>query len=1397
MISVYEKKNTGKLLVAVLAMIMIIAGAAVVLSDSVQADPAPVEGQDGVYTIESGADLATILTNTDGTYDNVTEIIASADITLTADTNISGITLNMQAYSLDTGSFELSGSEDNHGKITAIGKDTRTNHQIVNLHSTISYIDFEMTKSTQGYLPWASIVTFGTSASINNCTFAVVGGGSFGAVQAWADSTRIANSTLNGGIITYTGTDNKLILDDLGAVDVNVLSGKSSDITLGNNTTLADLILGWDETQSASPNGTDSNVDFTVDSTLAAETVRPGNAEDEGSDNSVTVVQGGDFRPATEPQVPVNIDGGDVTMSGNLAIGDTINADLLIEDYAYLTDNLVIPEGKTLTIAGTATLNMYSFNITVNGTLVIERNGVITSSGDTNSITLTRTGSIQNSGIIGDENTVTIKGQTPAETPTYVGEVKMQGVSGVNVNLVRSGTSYYLAVSGDISKISSVSTASLGLSNVTINADTQFGRNVNVTITDAVEIAANVSVTNAGVMTISDTEGLVLNNGSSLVVNGSTSGKVCVKTGTVGEGSTVSEHTDITLGNNVRGITISADRVTIPSVTPGGQATIEQRAYITGTLNYVTNDNTDGRTVQLGQNNVVYVIDTLYIPEEIAVSGGTFDVSGAGTIQVEQPSATDTTISYVGAKYTIESTSEGVTSEMDYYTSFANAMAAINDAKDMTITISGEFTVDQSYQLGADQYISGDADVTIGENAVITLNDGATIDNTAFSLIEGQVIVNDGGTYRPASNEGIYAVTSTNKETNTTIYSGFKVALDGASAGDVISVVGDATYDGNMTIVSGVTVNLNDDVDLNVTGSLTVETDGELNLGNVSVLTVGTAGKTNSINVAGSIDSSEGTIAGLGTVNLYSTGEVVYPAAGTMTGVNINAAYYDDGDRVYTSVANAAAYAEENILPGIYATGTFSESGEVTLTVPLYIQNGSDVTLGTVTLDGISIESVDAAEGATPGVYSATINGMSGTGDAATVATVVVDDTTAKIGSGSTLNAAGESQYTMTVSAIDGDVEIAAGTVGLGAAGFTIDADNTLAVASGATLILGTTGTISIDTEAPTGVDYNDNLTNEGTILIQSAISVGSNIILPGDVTVNEGGQLIVGTDDDAAYILTVTGTLTISDVEDEEGSMSVTGAVNVGAAPEMLGQSATGAIVGKVTLTGNAYVKVFDGASVADATFTDNSNNAVKSTAFVINGTAFATVYTFGSQNAGVVNSDVANLINLDEGKRVSTEIVWYAGETKIGNTPAIGTYAELSTEIKYAGVQFTVSEGPGISIYIDNVDVDALRTTDGSVYITIGQHTITVYVNAGYEGTPSITLNGTAISGTFEVTSDMIGGDNVIFATGASPIDYNQGGSTGGSDDGMGLTDYLLIILVVLIVIMAIMVAMRLMRS
>ena len=85
-------------------------------------------------------------------------------------------------------------------------------------------------------------------------------------------------------------------------------------------------------------------------------------------------------------------------------------------------------------------------------------------------------------------------------------------------------------------------------------------------------------------------------------------------------------------------------------------------------------------------------------------------------------------------------------------------------------------------------------------------------------------------------------------------------------------------------------------------------------------------------------------------------------------------------------------------------------------------------------------------------------------------------------------------------------------------------------------------------------------------------------------------------------------------------------------------------------------------------------------------------------------------------------------------------------------------------------------------------------------------ITLNGEQLTdGKFTITSDM----PFLEDDGTTPVEYkivltgvqaaapdtpSQGGS---SSDGMGLTDYLLIILVVLIVVMAIMVALRLMRS
>ena len=85
------------------------------------------------------------------------------------------------------------------------------------------------------------------------------------------------------------------------------------------------------------------------------------------------------------------------------------------------------------------------------------------------------------------------------------------------------------------------------------------------------------------------------------------------------------------------------------------------------------------------------------------------------------------------------------------------------------------------------------------------------------------------------------------------------------------------------------------------------------------------------------------------------------------------------------------------------------------------------------------------------------------------------------------------------------------------------------------------------------------------------------------------------------------------------------------------------------------------------------------------------------------------------------------------------------------------------------------------------------------GYTGVVEMSFGGqTVTDGKISITGgDYAGTTYVVSITNVDASQNTPSESTGGSDDGMGLTDYLLIILVILIVVMAIMVAMRLMRS
>ena len=170
-------------------------------------------------------------------------------------------------------------------------------------------------------------------------------------------------------------------------------------------------------------------------------------------------------------------------------------------------------------------------------------------------------------------------------------------------------------------------------------------------------------------------------------------------------------------------------------------------------------------------------------------------------------------------------------------------------------------------------------------------------------------------------------------------------------------------------------------------------------------------------------------------------------------------------------------------------------------------------------------------------------------------------------------------------------------------------------------------------------------------------------------------------------------------------------------------------------------------------------------------------------------------------KGYKVS-EAEWTANGSSIDETTYVGTYAAAEATLPVKEIGFTVSEGVGLQVYIDGLSPEGFYDVEKNKnMIQLGTHTVTVEVESGYDGSKvTITVNGKTVAngGTFTLTTD--DDSAVIIASGATPAvqeDTTIVVDKGDKDEGIGLTDILLIVLVVLIIIMAIIVALRMMRS
>ena len=121
------------------------------------------------------------------------------------------------------------------------------------------------------------------------------------------------------------------------------------------------------------------------------------------SGNTVSAVGDDQIGGENEKDVPYLVTGGD----DNLGLRGTLESDYTVTNLNYLSDNLVIKEGVTLTIASKGSFDLGQYNLTVNGNLVIERNGKVTAVAG-GSILLGAKGTIENSGVIGADSNVTV-----------------------------------------------------------------------------------------------------------------------------------------------------------------------------------------------------------------------------------------------------------------------------------------------------------------------------------------------------------------------------------------------------------------------------------------------------------------------------------------------------------------------------------------------------------------------------------------------------------------------------------------------------------------------------------------------------------------------------------------------------------------------------------------------------------------------------------------------------------------------------------------------------------------------------------------------------------------------------------------------------------------------------
>ena len=1049
----------------------------------------------------------------------------------------------------------------------------------------------------------------------------------------------------------------------------------------------------------------------------------------------------------------LNLESAIADISGNLAV----NGDLTISGASIVT----FKQDSSALVAATGTLNVTSGRAVIDASAVLTINGIAT-------------GAIQNNGTVVIDSSVKA---TAALTISNVANgavvdvVKFTGTATLTVNdngLVY--TTYRDSVAKkDVEVTDSKTTA------VTVTPSIGAGSDKYVASVSGLKI---VSVTSSAKKTSSDTGGATA--------------------GIDKNGNKWSKSMDIA-GSVSTAYALDVEQEAAEGDQPVAKAAIGTEATSKGFT--VTGELALGDNVALTNSAEVSVTGTLSAVKSASIgNSGKITVTGEGEVS----KVVGTVVKTVSTLYTTSvKDSTGAEIKTNHYVNIDKALLVVNTEGSAvkTLTLQDEQTVKVSASLPADVTLDlAGKKLTIDskDNVTLEIVKGATVKGTGSTIaVGGTLYAQDKTNVSKVSTIESDVYTEEIGEDGKAVKNGWAKwtnltsALEDAKSGDKIVLHDDVVLDSNTTVPEGVTVDADGNC-IKLADGVTLTVNGIL-IADAKNVYAQSAFATEAKKV--SVDPRAYSSAIVVNGKLVSTDKFVYKYSEPTGTSGVDA----EKKPIYL-----VQLFENCVIAGAYYE---DKDGNYIISSLQIAQNEfADIVGDVITVNG-AVTAGDLSFTATEGCFKITVGAAVAHSNGANEKIETVLTVSSLTLSGMTLQVDGK--ITGSVAVGDAAVDMKAVT------GISITSDDSkLAFTRIVVLEKSSSMTVSKGTVYAGAKDATTSIQNDSgndknvvfTVASGAALEISGNVTVDymainGTVTVPSAKTLTVKEKADIA------GAVTVAVATDSKaaGTFNVAGELYMGITSDDIKTGAAASFSGPVTVSAGKKILVAADASVDDA-FKASVKN-LKNTEFYVQGSLWFTAYANGENVKIKVNEIPVENVKLSGW----SETEGGQAVTATDFTYTIGDSGKLFAVIKTDVYDIIIKADEGIdNVYLDGqlMTYGMIRDSDSDNYaifyaytatVAAGDHKVTYTLKNGYSGEATLYSDGKAVAGnTIKSTGDFKE-PSVFTLSGVEKSGYVEPvtPSEDNGDDGLTVTDYLLIVLVVLIVIMAVIVAMRLMRS